>query len=83
MELLTACEMSVGEIAGRIQIAQSSASQHLAVLQRAGLISHRAQGTMHLYHLRGPRVPKILMLIEEFCQVHGLEGYPAEEAASE
>lgn len=66
-------EKTVGQIATAASILQSSTSQHLAVLVRAGVLQVRKQGTTHYYSLRGPRIPRVLELIEEFCQVHGTD----------
>lgn len=74
VELLFEGEKPVGEVAKALGISQSSASQHLAQLARAGLITYEARGKSHAYRVRGPRIEKIVSLIAEFCQVHGLFG---------
>ena len=65
---------SVGEVSSEMEILQSSASQHLAILARAGVVVAEQQGSFRIYRVRGPRIGKILELIEEFCTVHGLYG---------
>jgi DNA-binding transcriptional ArsR family regulator len=65
---------TVGDISSRLGILQSSSSQHLSVLARAGIVNKVQQGTQHVYSVRGPRIKLILELIEEFCTVHGLYG---------
>lgn len=77
VELLVEGPRTVGEIAAEMKIGHSGASQHLSILARAGALQSEARGTARLYALRGPRIPTILRLIEEFCQVHQLYG-PAE-----
>jgi len=74
VELLVAQPRSVNEIAAQLKIGQSGASQHLAILLRAGLLVVHPSGTSRVYAVRGPRIGQILGLIEEFCDRHGLEG---------
>lgn len=80
VELLSEEELSVGEISSRLGLGQSSASQHLAALLRSGVLTVTQRGTCRLYRVRGPRIPKILALITEFCEVQGLSGTPSSEA---
>ncbi len=68
--------LRVTTIAERLNIAQSSASQHLAILERSGLIKATRMGTSRLYGIRGPRVAKLLETVAEFCEIHGLRGLP-------
>ncbi len=79
VELLQKREMSVGEISAGLDLAQSSASQHLAALLRAGVLNVTPRGTSRMYGVRGPRILKILELIREFCDVQGLKGEPLDE----
>ena len=79
VELLLEQELSVGEIALALDLAQSSASQHLAALLRSGVLDVTPRGTSRLYRVRGPRIAKILELIREFCEVQGLKGEPRDE----
>jgi len=74
-------EKTVGEIALAMGIGQSGASQHLAILARAGVLVSEARGTSRYYRVRGPRIAKILTLIEEFCHVHSLYGREEAEEA--
>ena len=78
VEMLCTDEKSVGEIATAMGIGQSGASQHLSHLARVGVLVSTAQGTSRLYKVRGPRIPAILKLIEEFCHVHLLYGMPSQ-----
>jgi ArsR family transcriptional regulator len=70
VELLTTRYYNVGEIAQHLGILQPNASQHLAVLSRAGIVSARADGLSRLYSLRGPRIAAILLLVNEFRRAH-------------
>ncbi len=79
MELLIEREMSVGEVSTALDIGQSSVSQHLAALLRTGVLNVTPRGTTRLYHVRGPRIGKLLELIREFCEVQGLKGEPDDE----
>jgi DNA-binding transcriptional ArsR family regulator len=74
IELLQEKELTVGEIAKALGILQSGASQHLAILTRSGVLAVERNGTSRIYRLRGPRIPRVLETIEDFCQVHNLYG---------
>jgi ArsR family transcriptional regulator, arsenate/arsenite/antimonite-responsive transcriptional repressor len=74
VETLVAGPMTVNQIAGVLGLSQSTTSQNLAILTRAGILMVGQQGTSRHYRLRGPRVPAILALIEDFCRAHALYG---------
>ena len=82
-ELLCSGERTVGSIAEAVGISQSSASQHLAILARAGVVVCERRGTSHYYGVRGPRIGLILDIIEEFCHVHSLFGDKDLEVSSD
>ena len=44
-------ELPVGELADRVPIGRPAVSKHLKVLEGAGLVEHRSQGTRNLYAL--------------------------------
>lgn len=50
-ELLKAGPRSVGELAAELPVSRPAVSQHLRVLEEANLVSHRRNGTRHLYEL--------------------------------
>jgi len=50
-ELLRDGPRSVGELASELPVSRPAVSQHLRVLESAGLVSHRRNGTRHLYEL--------------------------------
>jgi DNA-binding transcriptional ArsR family regulator len=81
VEILCTEELSVGDVAIRTGIGQSGASQHLAILARAGILVSATHGTSKHYKTRGPRIKAILKLIEEFCHTHYLFGVPSGDPA--
>jgi DNA-binding transcriptional ArsR family regulator len=42
---------NVGELAAAFPISRPAVSRHLALLERAGLVAHRAEGTRNVYFL--------------------------------
>jgi DNA-binding transcriptional ArsR family regulator len=50
-ELLRSGPRSVGELAADLPVSRPAVSQHLRVLEDAGLVTHRRNGTRHLYEL--------------------------------
>jgi DNA-binding transcriptional ArsR family regulator len=52
LKLVRSKELAVGEIATHFPITQQAVSQHLHVLERAGLLSERRDGTRRLYAFR-------------------------------
>ncbi len=78
IELLSTGQKTVNEVAADLHLGQSGTSQHLAVLTRAGLLTVEPHGVSRYYRLRGPRIPRVLNLITEFCEVHELYGNPEE-----
>jgi DNA-binding transcriptional ArsR family regulator len=52
LRLLSAGELSAGEIAGRFSLTQPAISQHLKVLREAGLVNERRDGTRRLLSIR-------------------------------
>jgi DNA-binding transcriptional ArsR family regulator len=62
--LLRKGPMAVGEIAEKIDISQQAVSQHLAVLDSAGLVEARKEGTRSIYAV----VPAGFAPVEEFVR---------------
>ncbi len=52
LRLLRDGPCAVGEIAARVDVTQQAVSQHLAVLDRAGLVEARREGTRNVYAVR-------------------------------
>ena len=50
-ELLRGGPRSVGELAADLPVSRPAVSQHLRVLEDAGLVVHTKAGTRHLYEL--------------------------------
>jgi DNA-binding transcriptional ArsR family regulator len=48
-EILSTGPSSVADIARRLPVSRPAVSQHLRILTDAGLVTHRVQGTRHLY----------------------------------
>lgn len=70
VELLTCGPCTVNEVANNLGILQPNASQHLAVLNRAGVVKVTPNGVVRNYSLRGPRIARILRLVNEFRSIH-------------
>ena len=51
VRLLVERERSVGEIAEQLPVSRPAVSKHLRLLQGAGLVSFRSEGTRNLYAL--------------------------------
>ncbi|HUR25794.1 MAG TPA: metalloregulator ArsR/SmtB family transcription factor [Candidatus Thermoplasmatota archaeon] len=66
VELLHAGERSVGELVGKVGIAQPGVSRHLRILGEAGLVKARPQGQRRLYSLR----PEPLRELELWAHRH-------------
>jgi len=52
LELLRKGPRAVGEIAAEVDVSQQAVSQHLAILDRAGLVEARREGTRNIYAVR-------------------------------
>jgi DNA-binding transcriptional ArsR family regulator len=52
LQLVRNGELAAGQIAANFAITQQAVSQHLRVLERAGLLRERRDGTRRLYSLR-------------------------------
>lgn len=53
-ELLSASELSVGELVSRLDTTQANVSKHLGVLLQAGIVSRRPVGTSAYYSVSDP-----------------------------
>lgn len=65
-ELLRPGPRSVGELATELPVSRPAVSQHLRVLEGAGLVTHRRQGTRHLYELDAAGVGVLRDWVDEF-----------------
>ena len=58
-------EKTVSELAERLALKQSNASQHLGVLRKIGLIAYRKQGNAVYYRLVNPKIGVACDLVHE------------------
>jgi DNA-binding transcriptional ArsR family regulator len=70
LEHLVKGPASVNDIAKAIDLKQSMTSQHLSSLFAVGVVVYEKVGNTRLYSLRGPRIARIMELVEEFYEVH-------------
>ena len=66
LRLLQAGPRPVGEIAAEVDVTQQAASQHLAVLGKAGLVEARKDGTKHLYSITPEGFAPVAAFVEAF-----------------
>ncbi len=66
LRLLKAGPRAVGEIAAEVDVSQQAASQHLAVLGKAGLVEARKEGTKHLYTIKPDGFAPAAAFVESF-----------------
>ena len=65
-ELLRGGPLSVGELAAGLPVSRPAVSQHLRVLENAGLVVHTKAGTRHLYELDASGVRVLRDWVEGF-----------------
>jgi DNA-binding transcriptional ArsR family regulator len=65
-ELLRNGSRSVGELAAKLPVSRPAVSQHLRVLETAGLVTHRREGTRNLYAVNGNGVAELRVWVEGF-----------------
>jgi DNA-binding transcriptional ArsR family regulator len=68
LESLSAGELSVSELAGRVACQVPNMSQHLAVLRSAGLVITRREGSTVYYRLADPRVLEAYQLLQSIAR---------------
>jgi DNA-binding transcriptional ArsR family regulator len=66
MQLVSAGEMSAGEIAAHFEVTRPAISQHLAVLKEAELVSERRLGTRRLYSARPEGLAELRDFLDGF-----------------
>jgi DNA-binding transcriptional ArsR family regulator len=59
-------ELSSGEIAAHFAVTRPAISQHLAVLEQAGLVTVRQEGTRRYYRTRPEGLAELWAFLEEF-----------------
>lgn len=77
LQHLAASGLTVGEIASRFDMAKPSVSQHLTILETAGLISREKRGQFVHYALVRDTVDKVLSGFLEEIGAAGSEALPA------
>ena len=65
-ELLRTGPRSVGHLAAALPVSRPAVSQHLRVLEDAGLVTHRREGTRHLYELDSSGVVALREWVDGF-----------------
>jgi DNA-binding transcriptional ArsR family regulator len=66
LRVLRARPRAVGEIAAEVDVTQQAASQHLAVLGKAGLVEARKEGTRRLYAIKPEGFAPVAAFVESF-----------------
>ncbi len=66
--LLRSGPRSVGEIAADVDVSQQAVSQHLAVLDEAGLVEARREGTRSVYAVRPAGFAPVEELVRAFWE---------------
>ena len=66
LRLVSAAELSAGEIARRFEVTRPAISQHLRVLREAGLVTERRSGTRRLYRARPETLADLRAYLEDF-----------------
>jgi len=66
LRLLQGGPRPVGEIADEVHVTQQAASQHLAVLGKAGLVAARREGTKRLYAIKPDGFAPVAAFVEAF-----------------
>jgi DNA-binding transcriptional ArsR family regulator len=68
---------SVGELAAGMPVSRPAVSQHLRVLEQAGLVSHRAEGTRNVYRVDSDGLAELRAYFDSFWG-DALERFAAE-----
>lgn len=66
LRVLRSGPRAVGEIASEVDVSQQAASQHLAVLDKAGLVEARKEGTRRLYAIKPDGFAPVAAFVESF-----------------
>lgn len=68
LSLLQVRPRSVGEIANEVDVSQQAVSQHLSVLDQAGLVEARREGTRSVYAVRPAGFAPVSELVRAFWE---------------
>jgi len=66
LHLLARQEQSVGELAAHFTVSRSAVSQHLLLLEQAGLVAARKEGRNRYYKLDPQGMGRLRALVEQF-----------------
>lgn len=66
LHLLAGQEQSVGELAAHFTVSRSAVSQHLLLLEQAGLVAARKEGRNRYYRLDPEGMGRLCALVEQF-----------------
>lgn len=66
LHLLAGHEQAVGELAAHFTVSRSAVSQHLLLLEQAGLVSARKEGRNRYYRLDPGGMGRLRELVEQF-----------------
>ncbi|SKB35225.1 DNA-binding transcriptional regulator, ArsR family [Arthrobacter sp. 49Tsu3.1M3] len=66
LHLLASHEQTVGELAAHFTVSRSAVSQHLLLLEQAGLVSARKEGRNRYYRLDPGGMGRLRDLVEQF-----------------
>jgi DNA-binding transcriptional ArsR family regulator len=72
LRLLSAGELSAGEVAARFDVTQPAISQHLSALKQTGLVAERREGTRRFYSVRPEGLADVHSFLAELLPA-GLE----------
>ncbi len=66
LDLIQDQELSSGEISTRFEVTRPAISQHLKVLEQAGLVTVRRQGTQRMYRARPEGLLELKRFLDSF-----------------
>lgn len=66
LELLRDGPLAVVELAEQVEVTQQAVSQHLRVLEQAGLVEARREGTRHIYAVRPEGFAPVEAFVKSF-----------------
>jgi len=68
LQLIQSGELSAGEIASHFNVTRPAISQHLGVLEHAGLVGVRREGTRRMYRARPEGLQELRAFLTEFWE---------------
>jgi DNA-binding transcriptional ArsR family regulator len=69
LRALRVSPLSVGEIAAKLPVSRPAVSRHLRLLDQAGLVEFRAEGTRSVYAVRVRGLAPVRDFLDEFWDV--------------